>query len=112
MNDNEVGQARAEAERSVLAFEKALDRLLGEVERGMGRMDLASQWGTKVREWVDVDQTLERARSSAAEFLSELRETAEGEIHKLDTRPVVTWGAVLVSGFVLGYVLAKKTASD
>jgi len=107
MSEVEISKAKSEVERSVADFERALDQLLGSVESGVGQVDLSA----RIRELVDVDGAMERAKESATDFLTSLRKTAEQEIEKLDKKPLFTWGAVLVSGLALGYVLAKKTSS-
>ena len=114
MSEHEIRMARLDVERSVADFELAIDHLLEHVELGVDRVasitDQSKDFASKVKEFVDVDDTLARARESATELISDLRQSAESELSKMDARPLVTWGAVLVSGFALGYILARKTS--
>ena len=107
MSEMEISKAKSEVERSVADFERALDKLMGKVESGVEQVDLSA----RVRELVDVDSALERAKESATDFITSFRKSAEQEFEKLDKKPLFTFGAVLVSGLALGYVLAKKTSS-
>jgi len=129
MSEMEVRKARMEVERSTADFEQALDHLLNQVQQSADKLvqltDKTRDITSKVREMVDVDHamkqvedtfgglvdsSIERAKGSAEKFLDDLRGAAEDQIRRFDARPMAAWGGVLIGGFALGYILAKKTS--
>jgi methyl-accepting chemotaxis protein len=130
MSEFEVRKARLGVEKSAAEFEQALDKLLTQVEEGAEKIshitDRTKDFTARVRDFVDVDKvvhevqeevgslvesSVEQAREAGTRIIGDLREIAEEQLKKMDKRPLVSWTAVLISGFALGYALAKKKAA-
>jgi DNA anti-recombination protein RmuC len=139
MSDANVKTAREDVKRSQKQLEEAISRLGNEIEDRVARVaevaDQTKDFTQKIRDavkdpvktidqYVDVDAVVGRAREtfdelvnysadkarvSAEELITDIRQAAEDELQKIDTRPVITLTAVLLGGFTLGFALARRS---
>jgi hypothetical protein len=123
MNEN-VKQAREDAKRSHKHLEEALSRLGNEIEDRVAKVADVAEQTKDFAEKINMERITEiaktaiedlvgyslvRAREGAEELLEDLSKIAETQIQKLNSRPVLTWAALLAGGFTAGFLIAKNT---